>query len=432
MFRTFSSRKIKLYKLTDTVENGTMLRKRIRYKRKYKRTYKSLLTRLLFTAVVVAVVIFAIIKISEGPEKWVGVHSGFISSNTQHKALVMNDEIIYKALNSGSITNPESEGKRVKKGQIIATFVSSGNAESESSDNSDANEPVINAEKVDKTQVKDEITSLYKTLNEALKAGDNAKAKSVKKELIYAIDYLKKINRGENSSNEVYNAFEKLVGSNSAEQGQEFNIIAAESGIISYFIDNLDGKMMFANRYNIDYKKIFEERPYPENVLNNSIFKGDGVLKIIYNLKWHLMCEASMEDLDTFQQDKLLKIQVGAEILEGTVVDKFMAGETGIVAFEINESSDLMTKSRILDVTIIKDEMTGAVIPENSVVTVDGVSGVYVKGVSGEKVFRPIEILGRNKEGLIVSSGSFSYVDDSGEMRTVDTVKNDDSVMIKE
>lgn len=398
---------------------------------------KKLIISIFIFAFAAALVVYAIINLNKGPEKWTGLHSGFVSASTQHKALVVSEEIVFKTLNQGQISNAETEGKRVKKGQVIATLITSENTvpsekDEVTSETIKENEnPVTSDEKsADKESIKKDTVKLYQELNDTLKKQNNSKAKNIKRELLYKLDYLQKIDNLNQKSIDNYNVFEKFVGSNLAESNQEFNIIATESGIVSYYIDKFHGKLNFENRYNIDYDNVFSNPPIPENVLGKNLQKGDAALKIVYNLKWHLMCKCSLDDLDTFKQDKVLKLQIGGNTFDGTVVDKFMAKNTGIVVFEINEASDYMINSRLLDVTIVKDEMSGVVIPRNAIFTENEVKGVYIKGVSGEKIFRPIEIIGQNDEGFIVTESSYTLTDEAGTIKTIDTVTSKDSVLL--
>lgn len=374
---------------------------------------------------------FAIKLITNTPEKWAVLKAGYISVSTQHKAIVIADEIIYSSLNDGYLADAVAEGSRVKKGQVIATLIANENAntnETEDKDDTNSNAGI----RIDAKSMEKEIQNFYSALNDALRNKDKFSAKIAKRELTYALEYKKKFEEGRDLKEAEFNAQEKYMGANDAKLDQQFSVIASESGTISYMMGELDGKLNYADRYSLDYKNLFSKQHESRNMYSQTIKSGEPGFKIIQSVKWHLMCQTSLEDLESFSLDDNISLQIAGEKLEGKVVDKFLAKDTGVVALQINEASRHMVSARLVDLTIVKDKMAGVLVPQNALVLKDNEKGVFIKGVGSEKVFRPIEILGQSDGGYIVSAGSYTYKDKAGVMHTVDTISSGDSVLITE
>ncbi len=386
---------------------------------------------------IIFIVFFAINKYQQMGEKWVGVESGYISISSKHRGLIIADEIVYKTLCAGYIENAENEGQRIKRSQNIATFIAKeGNY---ASIDNNTNETDITADmieekedvSIDKNQVQLDADKLYADLKAHLKNGNNKEAKNIKRELNYTLEHLKKLENDSYVDTSSFNENEKYIGSKEASDEQAFNIISSESGIVSYYTDELTGKLSYENRYKLNYQKLFNEPHDFVNNINRKLNKDEKLLKLIYKQKWHLLCESSLEDLDTYKIDDKLTIYGNGEEFDAVIVDKFKSKDIGIICLEIAQVSDKLNQSRIINVTIESDEVAGVLIPPNAIVTENYVKGVYVKGLEQEKIFRPVQILGHEDEYTIVSEGSYTYKDENGSLKTVDTVNRNDKVLVK-
>ncbi len=404
---------------------------------KKRLNYKKLLKAIFILVAIIFIVFFAINKYQQMSEKWVGVESGYISISSKHRGLIIVDEIVYKTLCSGYIENAENEGKRIKRSQNIATFIAKKGVYDDAP--TDQNQEKIEADNIenkedvsiDKNQVKLDADKLYTDLKEHLKNGNNKEAKNIKRELDYTLEHLKKLENDTYVDTSSFNENEKYIGSKEADDEQAFNIISSESGIISYYTDELTGKLNYENRYKLNYQKLFNEPDNFVNNINRKLNKDEKVLKLIYKQKWHLLCESSLEDLDTYKIDDKLTIYGNGEEFDAVIVDKFKSNDIGIICLEIAQVSDKLNQSRIINVTIESDEVAGVLIPPNAIVTENYVKGVYVKGLEQEKIFRPVQILGHEDEYTIVSEGSYTYKDENGNLQTVDTVNRNDKVLVK-
>ncbi len=403
--------------------------------------YSKLIRNVVILAVSIFAIVYVIKKINAGGEEWVGVESGYISISSKHRGLIITDEIVYKTLCPGYIENAENEGKRIKKSEVIASFISTNdaeknktNADTKQEDSKDEKDIIATTEEnvsIDKNQVKLDADKLYADLKNKLKNGENKEAKRIKRELAYTLEHLNKLDKDTMVSKSSFNENEKYIGSKDASFEQHFNIISSESGVVSYYIDNLAGKLKYEDRYKLNYQKLFNEPHDFVNNINRKVQKNEKLLKLMYKQKWHLLCESSLEDLDTYKIDDEITIYSNNEEFDAIIVDKFKSKDIGILCLEIAQVSNNLNNSRIINLTIESDEVAGILIPPHAIVSKDYVKGVYVKGLEDEKIFRPIEILGHEDEYTIVSEGSYTYKDENGGLKTVDTVNRNDKVLVK-
>ena len=86
---------------------------------------------------------------------------------------------------------------------------------------------------------------------------------------------------------------------------------------------------------------------------------------------------------------------------------------------------------RIVDVELVKSRHEGLKVPIKSISEKDGIKGVYIKDISGIIKFRPIEILGKNEEYAIISSGDKNNnINIKGSDEVVKTVKLFDEILL--
>ncbi len=399
---------------------------------KKKINYAKLIRSIILLIAIIVIAFFLIKKYNSTHDRWIDLKSGCISISSEHRAIVITDDIIYKTLNYGYIEKGEAEGKRIKKGQVIGTFIASEKEAPENEEENNDNALSVEDEvEIDKNQIKIDANSLYKQLKESLKNKDNTESKKLKRELNYTLEHLNKLENENYSESSVFNENEKLVGSNTASIDQNFTILSSDAGVLSYYIDRLSGKIHYEDRYKLDYDRLFNENHVFENSMGKKVEKDTKIIKIIKNKKWYLLCESSLEDLDRYKIDDKLNLYFNNEKFNSIVVDKFKSKNTGIICLEIPQLSEKMAQYRLVNVTIESDEVAGVIIPSKAIVTINSVKGVYVKGVEEEKIFRPIQILGNVDENIIVSENSYTYKDENGNLQTIDTVNRNDKILVK-
>ncbi len=399
---------------------------------KKKINFKSIIRNIIIF-LVIAIIGFVLGQKYISDDKWVEVDSQSISISSNHTAIVVTDDVVYTTLNAGYLENKEEEGKRIKKGQVIGTFVvtAANNPDNAGQNLQDDNLLYADTVEVDKNKIKLNADKLYEDMKRELKNGNNFEAKKLKRELEYTIEHLNRLNNHTFVQKSEFEENKKTIGSSSASPEQKFTIISSDAGILSYYVDNLSGKLRFEDRHRIDYDRLFNTSNIIVNRSGEKIKQNEKVLKIILDKKWYLLCQSTLDDLDRYKIDDKLNLYINNEEFDSVVVDKFMSKNTGIICLEIQKLSEKIAASRLLNVSLVSKEVTGVLIPQESIVRKDGVKGVYVRGIDGEELFRPIQILGTSNDNIVVSENSYIYKDENGELNTVDTVSRKDKVLVK-
>lgn len=393
-------------------------------------------------------------------DKWVSLKESFVSVSTQHKALIVFKEVVYKSLNTGFLEKPEEEGKKVKKGQIIGSLVATRDASEESVSMLDKKEEEKEdeateeeedglesgeeeGEKLSKedekkkeevktptqTNIETDARTTFHNLNQAIKDKDTSLALRLKRELQYKLNTLAK---SENTGAQAVLENERFIGSATAKEGEKFSVISSESGQLSYFIDEFSGKLHIEQCYDFDYDRLFNTEIPSKNMMNAEFKRSDSVFKIISPSKWHLICELTMEDMEGFSSSEKVTVIIEGKELKGEVLDEFVINNRALVLIEMREPLNLVNETRKTNVTVVHDRIAALVIPFNALSSEDRQQGVYVKGINGEKVFRPIDIKHTNEDGYVVTSGSYTIKDKDGSLKTIDTVTSQDQVLIQD
>lgn len=426
-----------------------------------------------FRIFILTVILFSILYLVfslafNNKDRWVSLKESFVSVSTEHRAIIITEEVIYKSLNTGFLEKAEEEGKKVKKGQILASLVSTLDfadeikevkgqdeggiieeeniqEEAEGEENADE-EAQADADKQEKTEdkaenkdnkeksksnsaIEQDATLTFNKLNQAIKDGETSKVLSLKRELNYKLDTLKKSSESQNNSN-IEN--ERFIGSAMAKAADKFSIISNEPGTLSYIIDDYSGKLNYDMRYDYDYEELFNGDIHSKNMKSAEFKRLEPVFKIVSPSKWHLICEVKIDDIENFRNSEKISIRIDGDEIKGEVIDKYIIGNFALAAIEIREPLNLMTSTRRTNVTIVHEKIAAVVVPYDALSSEGSVQGVYVKGINGERVFRPIDIKHSNEDGYVVTSGSFTVKDRDGGIKTVDTVTNGDSVLIRQ
>lgn len=401
-------------------------------------------------ALLIGLLYFALSALLSPRDKWVGLKESFVSVSTEHNAIVVLKEVVYKSLNSGFLEKPEEEGKKVKKGQIIGSLVTSLDAadeakeevaelgseeggteaeEGEGKEGTGAEQKEEKKKPLNKEGLKEDANKTFGRLNQALKSRDTALALKLKRELQYKLSTLEK---SENSPSSNVIEYERYIGSANAKQGDKFSIISSEPGQLSYHIDEYSGKLHLEQLYDFDYDKLFNGNIAVKNMKNTEFRRSEPVFKIISPSKWHIICELGMDEIESFSNQEKLSIIIEGRELKGEVQDEFVMGDRALVLIEMRDPLNLISEDRRKRVTIIHEKIAAVIIPYAALVSEGRTQGVYVKGINGERVFRPVDIKHTTEEGYVVTSGSYTIKEEDGSLSTIDTVTALDQVLVQE
>ncbi len=391
----------------------------------------------LIIIVLVILSVFYLFRFMTGEKKnWIEIESTSAQIKREVKGLVITDALIYKSYNTGIVRDSVEESQIIKNGALIGTFVCSKDASLE--EVSVEKKEDISKIKLSKSAVLNLVEEDFEKLKTALVNSDREEAKKLKIDLKYNLDFLKKLSNDENFEfDNVSDVPIKMIGSKNAKIDEEFKLVSAESGYLSYYVDAFDGILSYDGRYGFKYDEIFETSAQPVSTFGKYISPNQVAFKVIAKEKWHLLLNMKIEDLDKFVLEGKINLKFLGKQVVGIVVDKYKTQGNGILAVEVDVFHPDFFKSRIVDVDIELDEVVGIKIPVAAVeFNADGEKGVYVSTVDGDEIFRIVEVIeevaGDNEERFyVVTPNVITTVDDAGNTVSVDTVSVGDKVLVK-
>lgn len=368
---------------------------------------------LIIIAAAVLACVFYGVRYVNSPVDTLTIHAKTKENAISSKGMIVYDEVVYSAGNSGTFYSYMSEGERVGKDRRIAT-VYDGVVDKEvlqSLSNIDKKIADIEEYSHDDEYISDAVSE--KTRIENIK---NDIIDAVTEEEITKIyEYRNKLqnttgvlNENEKTLNELKaqkkEIEEKIANSN-------IDIYSNLSGIYTTAMDGLEGVIKPGDIawYMVnDYKNLQE--PQKGVMGNRTVEKGEPVCKVVDNHLWYAVSVIPANECSKLKKGDNVKLRIAE--LPGEIVDAkidYISPEPEgsneyFVAVKCERYLEGVFNIRQSDIEIILESCYGYEIPLYAVRVQNGKTGVMVKVASGE-VFRECEILSRDDESGTVMIG---------------------------
>ena len=373
------------------------------------------------------------------------VEEGTLEDKVELKAIVVKDEKVYTSKGEGKVKLYKKEGERVKVGTEIAQVSLLDKDASLKNELEEINRKIESVEKIQKERetVKSDKDKANKNSNEVLDNIQNSIANknyeeipNLKEELYFSLGKQKDVSGGNTLSeqtlenlNREKEKIKKEIANNS------IKYISKEAGIVSYEIDGLENIFSPKNLSKYNVEDIKEAELCSKTTKNGNETNAEDILfKIVDNHHFYLLVQ-----IDDIKQISPLKegdsigflIDNDSQKLKGKIrrIDK--KGRQAAMVIESDFFCHNYYNKRKVNINLIKSSYEGYKIPIKSISKKDGVDGVYIKDISGIIKFKPIKILGKNKEYAIISSGDQNNnIDINGNNKPVKTVKLFDEILL--
>jgi|GEM_PF-1505527 len=197
------------------------------------------------------------------------------------------------------------------------------------------------------------------------------------------------INALENYLNELKNSLAEV----------EYIQVSPASGIVSFNIDNLETILGDEKTKQISATEIQAvEVNIREQNIPSTVALKQPILKVVDNFSWQIAVE--IKD-DSLKEGKIYEISFPET--QDTVMAKLenLHGTPQVGIFTITREIKSFADMRKTEVEIISDKKSGKLVPRSSIVSQDGVKGVYCLE-EGRKKFKPVEILIEDETFAIV------------------------------
>lgn len=346
--------------------------------------------------------------------------------------LFRNETIVYST-SSGNIKYFVAEGEKVKKGQKVAELYfndqldNSNNPVAEVSEEKElaASEIIeVNIEEINKS-----LDALLADSISAIEEGEYIKASELKQDLILRMEKRDRLVANKSLVNNKSSFSQQFVGNGQLGAGESLSLYSPYAGIVTFNVDNLEEQFTIEEIYNIDYSSVINQAIGLSSLSDNVIYKNSPVYKLVEPSTWFMVSVIGKEEINSYEADKVVTVQIGEESIKGIVADVFESGEQGALVVKFTEQFPSFYKLRKVDVNVVRENYQGLKVKKSSIITREEQNGVYILGVDNTATFVPIKVIGYNEEDVVVAD-EFFYIGTGDEKQRVRTLDRFNEVLI--
>lgn len=375
------------------------------------------------------------------------VEEGILEDKIKLKGFIVKDERVYSAEGKGRIKLYKKEGERVKLGTKIAQVSLLDNNSFLREELKEVNKKIDSIEKIakenktmksDKNKVNKNTNKVLDEIQDQIVYENYEEIPDLKKELYSFLGKQESID-GKNTlaSQTLENLQKKKEKLIKEIANNTIDYISKESGIVSYKIDGIENLYSTENilNYNIDDIKELESQINIKTMKDgDKVNVKDKLFKIVDNHNWYILVQVdNIKTISPLKEGDNISafIDNDDQKLKGKILKINRKGRQAVVVINFNSFFHNYYDKRIVDVELVKSRHEGLKIPIKSISEKDGIKGVYIKDISGIIRFRPIELLGKNEEYAIISSGDKNNnIKIEGSDDLVKTVKIFDEILL--
>ena len=201
-----------------------------------------------------------------------------------------------------------------------------------------------------------------------------------------------------------------------------------ETGTIGYYID---GQEEYFNPDRISEMKQFEVDVMDleaENVVAETAEEGQPLYKTIAGNYWYLVFWCDKETVVNYNKESSVSVVMGNSKITARITDIIEQAEQYLVVLKTSRYYEDYTKVRKIDAEVVTVDEQGLRLKAQSLVTIDGQPGVYVKQINGTYKFTPVKIYMISGEDVLVAKDSYNVTTEEGTTR-VTTVSVYDEIL---
>lgn len=398
--------------------------KKNKKKKRYQLNARRFFTVLFSFAVVLFGIYLLIRWITRPANDLITLHFDFVPITSSHRGVIFRHETLNNTLNSGVFSSDIEQADRVKNTQLV------GSLSVQNAGRNEGNQGKVGNFLLDESNLNEEANEVYQLLLEALKERDFISSGFLKEELESKLQRMKKLH-DENSQNafELKQNQNKNVGDAAAQVGQLLNLYTNEAGVISFLIDSLEQDVNYNNRYKIDYEKIWNSEVKVIDTRGRSVQVGEPVFKIIKPSVWYIACKIPREHLKLYKQKSKVFLVSDDKKIETTIYEVFDAHHYAVAILKVNNQLPMLFESRIVDITLIRNEVRGLPIPKTAIIKRGNELGVYALDIDSRLKYVPIDVIEDDGERYIVQEGTIHKKGTNDEIKIIQTVKNGDRII---
>ena len=274
-------------------------------------------------------------------------------TNESFHAVILRDEKVYKASNTGYLNFFVKEGNRVSKTSTVYTVDESGTISSILSEASESGEVVYSSD--DEIELRNLISQYTMSQTEMTFGQIYDFKQNIDAKILESINL---------------NNIKKMLKANAETSGMNFKVNKAKStGIVAYYIDgmeNLEEKDISADTFNLEN---YSKKTYSSGDL---VEKGNELYKVVNSEYWSMYFPLSEENVEKYRKTDYMTIKILKD-------NRKITGEFSIVKnagnaygkITLNKYMSNYIKERFLEIQLVTDETEGLKLPRTSVIEKD-------------------------------------------------------------
>jgi len=340
------------------------------------------------------------------------VNEGIIENSTICVGYIIKDETVIDIDNTKVLIPTISEGSRVSKNNIIATYRGS-EYEQYQKKIQEIDNKILKAMEDIQVEFSVEVENLEEqVLNSVILAKGTSSMVEMQENRNNINNLLSKRTQmiGELGPEEAY--VKELIAQRETVQKEltesEANVKASVGGIISYNIDGLENKLTKESLINLNYEDVKEYVNNSESIANNKI-------KIVSNYEAYILVRADNVENEHIKQDEKYKLKVmGSELVEltGTIVKTTQTEQGYEVLFRVTNGIEKIVESRECELEIVWTAYEGLIVPIQAIKEKsDGKEYVTII-TRGDYIDIPVKVQRRNNTYAIVENYEKEKIND--------------------
>ncbi len=271
----------------------------------------------------------------------------------------------------------------------------------------------------------DALTSTYSASYETVKVSDTQKCYLVKDEqIVYA----------ENTGTASYGFGE---GTYIRKYSQVCSVgdrgySTTQPGTLSYTVDGLEAYFIPENIGNITQEAVEEFDYTMQQLGSETVNRGDPLFKVVDNKEWYLIYWVDSKEGGELKDNQEVEVVLDEKTkIQAQIISIYSQGDDFMVVLKSSDYYASLPTQRVVDAEVITVNETGIVLDADSIVNVDGVTGVYVKQVDGDFKFVEVDIITFIGDKRIVRANTFTKNVDGEDPKLVQTIKLYDEILKK-
>lgn len=203
------------------------------------------------------------------------------------------------------------------------------------------------------------------------------------------------------------------------------------TGTISYYADGYEAMFTPEHMKSLKEDEVGDLEIEIRNLVGETIEAGEPLFKMIKGNTWYMLFWTDQESVAKYQTGSTVDVILGQAKISAQIDGIVYQEDSYMIILKTNEYFSEYGSVRKMKAEIVSLDEQGLRLKSESLVTVDGEPGVYVKTLNGEYAFRPVKIYRLNGPDVLVASNFYYIQNEDGTSQRVDTVNAYDEILTR-